>query len=439
MAAKKPWDDEWFKGERLTGGQQGLTFFARRRSDPEDQFQYVLKILKSQRDHDRRGRMHVEVAILETLEHAGVAKLVESNATDFKTEDIDLYLVTERVVGPDLVKWRESDGCGFETTCTIMLHVLKILDFCHQKGATHRDLKPAHVILRDGSPSDPVLIDFGLAFREEAQPTDFETAGGQHIGNRFIIGPEQSGLPDDKRDVRADVFQCVGLLFYLLTGQVPGYALDGNGKKPHQRHDLRAFIPEIEQWKLDQLVRIFDVGFEWQMDRRWSSSEAMREQIEKLTRSEEPVSLSLVDQLVELKKRASESPEIERLRQINSILDATTRFYSKAHQTVGRDGRGLVNFNGRGTTQEPTQRGYSFRLTHFDLPSRFADCLLKAEVTETEVILRGQFKAGAEVELTRFSLFDPTGENLAELAIAEFVGSCVEKVVLPGPGGLEGN
>jgi len=102
---KDVWKEEWVRGERLPGGNQGHTFLARRTTDAADEFRYVLKTLRRQDDADRRARFHIEVACLRALDHKGVARLAGSNAADFG-RDVELFIVTERIPGPGLDEYR---------------------------------------------------------------------------------------------------------------------------------------------------------------------------------------------------------------------------------------------------------------------------------------------------------------------------------------------
>lgn len=75
--------------------------------------------------------------------------------------------------------------------------------------------------------------------------------------------------------------QCVGLLFFALTGDEPGILLDELGQKPHERGRAK-FDPGIDSWKRETLQQIFDKGFEWHPDRRWASADALLEQVRHL-------------------------------------------------------------------------------------------------------------------------------------------------------------
>ncbi|MCH7688278.1 MAG: hypothetical protein IH899_16610 [Planctomycetes bacterium] len=80
--AKREYNERgWIRGAEIGDGNQGFTFLARRQDDPEDDWPYVLKRLKRQKDAGTRRRMHIEVATLQTLDHPGlVAKTPKDKA-----------------------------------------------------------------------------------------------------------------------------------------------------------------------------------------------------------------------------------------------------------------------------------------------------------------------------------------------------------------------
>ncbi|MFH1300353.1 MAG: protein kinase [Planctomycetota bacterium] len=307
MASRDYKKNGWERGEKVGNGNQGFTFFSKRKDDLEQEWPFILKRLKRQDDANARRRMYIEVSTLRTLDHSGVMQLEESNAEEFNS-DADLYMVSHRVYGKDLEQLVKEDGLlSINDAVTILNSILEILDYCHSARVIHRDLKPCHVILREDDFSSPVLIDFGLSFNEDVEKVGEETASNIGVGNRFIGLPEQQAGNSEKRDARSDVTQCVGILFFLLTGQIPRFILDANQNKPHERIDLVSVIEKCSEAQLKQLRRIFDIGFEYDPRCRWQSIKALQKELRFLI-GENKEQMNFIGRLDNLSIQLAKSP-----------------------------------------------------------------------------------------------------------------------------------
>ena len=158
--------------------------------------------------------------------------------------------------------------------------LLAILSACHAAELVHRDVKPDNIIFADGDPGQPVLLDFGLSFREGSK-IDFETEHGQEIGNRFLRLSELSAGSFLKRDERSDLSFAAGILFYLLTGRPPYILQDPNGRLPHQRDEALAKLQELADLRLTRLTSLFDSAFEPLIENRFENTSAMIASMEK--------------------------------------------------------------------------------------------------------------------------------------------------------------
>lgn len=109
---------------------------------------------------------------------------------------------------------RERPRCSVEEAIAILGHVAEALDFAHEHGVVHRDVKPANIML--DSRSQVVVTDFGIA---KALSEVSLTHSGAIVGTPYYMSPEQgagnvlSGASDQ---------YSVGVMAYrMLAGQLP--------------------------------------------------------------------------------------------------------------------------------------------------------------------------------------------------------------------------
>ena len=158
-----------------------------------------------------------EAKVIASLNHPNICTLFDVGPN---------YLVMEMIEGPTLSERIKEGALGLDESAGIMRQVADALEYAHEKGVTHRDLKPGNIKIRpDGVVK---VLDFGLAkvapasAGESASPEDSPTLtmgatqAGVILGTAAYMSPEQAlGRPVDRR---ADVW-AFGVVFYeMLTG-----------------------------------------------------------------------------------------------------------------------------------------------------------------------------------------------------------------------------
>lgn len=264
----RPWSAKWERGQKLDGGGQSHTFLAYRKSDPSKK--YILKSPKRKSD-SARSRMCVEVASLAHIEHNAVAKLVDTNAVISNTDD-ELYLIMEFIEGPHLADAVGKTRISFEDAVSCFRSILNSLAWCHERSVVHRDIKPENIILRNGSWSDPVLIDFGIAFSDQAD-VDGVTEIDEAFGNRFLKLPEFESRGVNRRDPISDITSACGVFYFLLTGEHPRVLLDEAGHRPQDRPGWTGCMLSSENPGLHRrLTSFFSIAFAMPMADRWPTA-----------------------------------------------------------------------------------------------------------------------------------------------------------------------
>jgi serine/threonine-protein kinase len=269
------------KNEAQKGGGQGLTFKVRRTALRQDLPIFIIKVLKQQKDIERRTRMVREFTSLQTLKASGIPSAIESNTEFYDNLDYKLFIVMEYINGitvSELVQalLNKTLKISFSEVAAFFNRLLDITSSCHKINIIHRDLKPDNIVLKDNDLSNPFLVDFGQSFNE--LETTLETPDFQIMGNRFLFLPELSKNSPNKRDYRSDITMAVAILFYILTGKEPGHLIDEANQLPHQREIYSEFFCEVNSEILKSLERIFDKGFQQNINSRYQSIKALKEE-----------------------------------------------------------------------------------------------------------------------------------------------------------------
>ena len=134
---------------------------------------------------------------------------------DFFSVGDDAFLVMSYVEGGSLQdRIRKRGRLSSAETVHIARGMLGALDFAHQKGIVHRDVKPSNILL---SPDlHAYLVDFGIALvLGKTRITRF----GANIGTPDYMSPEQ--IRGEQLDHRTDVYSFGCVLYEMLTGRSP--------------------------------------------------------------------------------------------------------------------------------------------------------------------------------------------------------------------------
>ena len=208
----------------LGKGAMGLVYDG---SDPQLNRRVAIKtILTSTLDEATAKhyamRFRREVRAVARLNHPNIVQVY-----DFGNEGDLAYIVMEYIQGKELKDYfDEKHAFDLGTIFKLMIQLLGALDFAHEAGVIHRDVKPANLMI--DAAGNVKLADFGVARMTEAEGGEAEaTRAGAMVGTPSYMSPEQ--IQGQKIDGRSDVFSA-GVLFYqFLTGRKPfegtGFAL----------------------------------------------------------------------------------------------------------------------------------------------------------------------------------------------------------------------
>ena len=168
------------------------------------------------RDQTFQARFRREAQSAASLNNPSIVAVYDTGE-DLSTGVPVPYIVMEYVDGRtvrDLLI--EGHRLLPERALEIISGVLRALEYSHQAGIVHRDIKPGNVMVtRSG---DVKVMDFGIArAMSDAQATMTQTA--QVIGTAQYLSPEQAR--GERVDSRSDLYSTGCLMYELLTGRPP--------------------------------------------------------------------------------------------------------------------------------------------------------------------------------------------------------------------------
>ncbi|TMD60207.1 MAG: serine/threonine protein kinase, partial [Chloroflexi bacterium] len=169
-------------------------------------------------DRDMRRRFAREARTVARLHHPHILPLIE-----YGDEQGILYLVMPFIEGGTLTSYLRRSLPDLNEVSAIYQQLLDAVEYAHDEGLIHRDIKSSNVLLeqrRSGTPH-VYLADFGLV--RTSKQTELEQAGkpiplDQVPGTPHYMAPEQTmGIVSTSSDIYA-----LGVMLYqLLTGVLP--------------------------------------------------------------------------------------------------------------------------------------------------------------------------------------------------------------------------
>src|SRR6266542_3248354 len=189
----------------------------------------AIKLLQShiEEDADLLQRFHREAKVVAGLRHSNIVQIF-----DFDTIDGHPYIVMEYLRGPTLANYlrglhERNERIPHQQVARLLKTLTAALDYAHEQGVIHRDIKPGNIMLH--KKSGEIMLDQPLTNDVEIILTDFglvrivhaatQTAAGMVSGTPAYMSPEQAR--GDKTDHRTDIYSLGVVLYEMLAGRVP--------------------------------------------------------------------------------------------------------------------------------------------------------------------------------------------------------------------------
>lgn len=164
---------------------------------------------------EERERFIREARLVASLNHPNIVTVWEADWN----EDFSWFTM-ELVPGKDFKHILRSGKFPIRAGAGVVAKVSRAMDFAHERGVIHRDLKPQNIMIDEES-GEPKILDFGLAKNVDAQQLQQLTQMGAFLGTPAYMAPEQAGGDPNAVDRRADTYALGAILYEVLTGRPP--------------------------------------------------------------------------------------------------------------------------------------------------------------------------------------------------------------------------
>jgi predicted Ser/Thr protein kinase len=218
-------------------------------------------------------RFSREARALARLSHPNIVAVY-----DFGQAEGQCYFVMEYVDGVNLRQAIQSGGLTVKDALTIVPQICDALQFAHDEGVVHRDVKPENVLV--DKRGRVKIADFGLAKLFGQDKIEHSLTGTHQVmGTLRYMAPEQI---EGTRSVdhRADIYS-LGVVFYeLLTGELP----------------LGRFAPPSKKVQLD--IRLDDVvlrALEKEPEQRYQHASEIKSEVDAIRGSQNPLPMAAVN------------------------------------------------------------------------------------------------------------------------------------------------
>ncbi|MDX1429917.1 MAG: serine/threonine-protein kinase, partial [Rhodothermales bacterium] len=198
---------------RIGWGGAGAVFLGER-ADGEFRQRVAIKLLREDRmSRSQQRRFLAERQILASLNHPGIARLLDGGVTE---QGIP-FIVMEYIDGQPIDEYCDDRRLSVRERLELFRKVCTAVQYAHGQLVVHRDIKPSNVMVT--GEGDVKLVDFGIAKLLDAEH-DLPGTGRPTLNlTPEYASPEQ--VRGEAITAVSDVYSLGVLLYQLLTGRRP--------------------------------------------------------------------------------------------------------------------------------------------------------------------------------------------------------------------------
>ena len=190
---------------------------------------------------------------------------------NISTENNESYIVMELITGGTLhdaidLYWSnirnpefkdEERELLFNDMLLMIASIFRALDYVHNNGIVHRDVKPKNILLKISDdftkPPTAKLTDFGLSLKHESLD---ENSLLTISGTLYYISPDQ--LTRSNPDGRAD-FYSLGAVLYELVNGMPPFPMNSPSIVINHHLNIKPEFPDPLNVDTSQILRMVDI------------------------------------------------------------------------------------------------------------------------------------------------------------------------------------
>ena len=193
----------------LGRGGMGVVYLAK---DPILDREVAVKVIGHMSD-DRKQRFLREARVIAKMDHPGIV-----GAFDLGEDGEGLFFVMPFVPGVNLRQVLSGSPLELRQLVDLGIQAGEALEYSHQLGIVHRDVKPENIMVSHLGESLRIRItDFGLAINPTEQRM---TTTGALVGTVSYLSPEQV-VGGGAVDQRVDVYALGTVLYECIAGRTP--------------------------------------------------------------------------------------------------------------------------------------------------------------------------------------------------------------------------
>ncbi|HZN82068.1 MAG TPA: Stk1 family PASTA domain-containing Ser/Thr kinase [Mycobacterium sp.] len=297
----------------------------------------AIKVLRADlaRDPSFYLRFRREAQNAAALNHPAIVAVYDTGEAETATGPLP-YIVMEYVDGVTLRDIVHTEGpMPAKRAIEVIADACQALNFSHQHGIIHRDVKPANIMIsKNGAVK---VMDFGIARALADANSVTQTAAV--IGTAQYLSPEQAR--GEKVDARSDVYSLGCVLYEILTGEPPFIGdspvavayqhVREDPTPPSQRHN--DISPELDAVVLKALAK--------NPDNRYQTAAEMRADLIRVHSGETPDAPKVLTDAERTSLMSSSRPPSDRTEPIDQVGRPQAAYDDKDERS-GSVGRWLI-------------------------------------------------------------------------------------------------